>query len=178
MTILWLLVLPRTFIVDTARCKWTDRSAIEVNLENERFTVICSRCRLNLKFGNFTLLFGRLRQRMPIKCVPHVWHDYFTSFNQSHHCFLASYRQVGNLMRNKREKKTVKIIERACEVLFYAVIVFVRVVVAKVSRTVRNVQICGAVLKLIGHFWITFGLVFTASPGAYIFMGKFAFACE
>ena len=34
-------------IVDRARCKWTGRSlsAIEANIENERFTVVCSRCR-------------------------------------------------------------------------------------------------------------------------------------
>ena len=80
-------------------------------------------------------------------------------------------------MRNKREKKTVIIIERACEGLFYAVIVFARVVVAKASCTVLNVQICGAVLKLIGHFRITFGLVFIASPAAYIFMGKLVCIC-
>ena len=24
-----------------------------------------------------------------LKCVPHVQHDYFSSFNQSDHCFLA-----------------------------------------------------------------------------------------
>ena len=53
-------------------------------------TVVCSRCRLNLKFGNFTLLFGRLRQRIVLKCVPHVQHDYFCSFNQLDHCFRAS----------------------------------------------------------------------------------------
>ena len=35
------------------------------------------------------LLFGRLRQRIPLKCVPHVQHDYFSSFNQSDHCFLS-----------------------------------------------------------------------------------------
>ena len=34
--------------------------------------------------------FGRLRQRILLKCVPHVQHDYFSSFNQSEHCFLAS----------------------------------------------------------------------------------------
>ena len=34
--------------------------------------------------------FGRLRQRIGLKCVPHVQHDYFSSFNQSEHCFLAS----------------------------------------------------------------------------------------
>ena len=36
------------------------------------------------------LSFGKLRQRIVLKCVPHVQHDYFSSFNQSHHCFLAS----------------------------------------------------------------------------------------
>ena len=53
---------------------------------------MCSRCRENLKYGNFTLSFGRLRQRIVLKCVPHVQHaqhDYFSSFNQSDHCFLA-----------------------------------------------------------------------------------------
>ena len=50
---------------------------------------MCSRCRQNLKFENFTLSFGRLRQRIELKCVPHVQHDYFPSFNQSDHCFLA-----------------------------------------------------------------------------------------
>ena len=36
------------------------------------------------------LLFGRLRQRIVLKCVPHIQGDYFSSFNQSNHCFLAS----------------------------------------------------------------------------------------
>ena len=31
-----------SFIVDRARCKWTGGSAVEVNIENERFTVVCS----------------------------------------------------------------------------------------------------------------------------------------
>ena len=43
---------------------------------------------LNLKSGNFTS-FGRLRQRILLKCVLHVQHDYFSSCNQSDHCFLA-----------------------------------------------------------------------------------------
>ena len=34
-----------SFIVDRARCKWSGRGAVEVNVENERFTVVCSRCR-------------------------------------------------------------------------------------------------------------------------------------
>ena len=38
----------------------------------------------------FKLSFGWLRQRIVLKCVPHVQHDYFSSFNQSDHCFLVS----------------------------------------------------------------------------------------
>ena len=46
-TIFRLLLLPRILynIVDRSRCKWTGRSAVEVNIENERLTVACSRCR-------------------------------------------------------------------------------------------------------------------------------------
>ena len=77
-------------IVDKARCKWTARCAVEVIIESERFIVVCSRCPENFKFENFTLSFGRLRQRILLKYVPHVQHDYFSSFNQSDHCFLAS----------------------------------------------------------------------------------------
>ena len=69
----------------------------------------------NLKFGNLTLLFGRLRQRILLNCVPHVQHDDFALFNQSDHCFLASslplsacqdscLSQVSKLMVSTREK--------------------------------------------------------------------------
>ena len=34
-------LLSRIFIVDRARCKWTGRGAVEVNIENERFTLSC-----------------------------------------------------------------------------------------------------------------------------------------
>ena len=44
-TILGLLLLRRILIIDRALCKWTDRSAVEVSIENERFTVVCSRYR-------------------------------------------------------------------------------------------------------------------------------------
>ena len=33
--------------------------------------------------------FSRIRQRILLKCVPHVQHDYFSSFIQSDLCFLA-----------------------------------------------------------------------------------------
>ena len=48
-------------------------------MENERFTVMCLRCRQNFKFENFTMSFGRLRLRIVLKCVPHVQHDHFCS---------------------------------------------------------------------------------------------------
>ena len=59
---------------------------VEVNIENERFAVVFSRY---LKFGNSTLSFGRLRRRIALECVPHVQHDYFSSSNQSDHCFVG-----------------------------------------------------------------------------------------
>ena len=38
--------------------------------------------------------FGRLRQRIELECVPHVQHDYFSTFSQSDRCFLASSLQL------------------------------------------------------------------------------------
>ena len=35
------------------------------------------------------VVFGRLRQRTMLTSVPHVQHDYFSSINQSDHCFLV-----------------------------------------------------------------------------------------
>ena len=89
-TVFVLLFFPLSFIVDEALCKWADKSAVELNVENERFTVEWSRCRYNLRFENFTLSFGRLRQRIVLMCLPHVHNDYFSSLNQSDYCFLVS----------------------------------------------------------------------------------------
>ena len=68
------------------RSIWTGRSAVEANVENERFTVVRSRCR----YGNFTLSLDSLRQRIVLICLSHEQHDDLSSFNQSDHCFLAS----------------------------------------------------------------------------------------
>ena len=51
----------------------------------------------NLTFGNFTLPFCGLRQRIVPKCVPHVQQDSFSSFNQSDHYFLASLPLASSL---------------------------------------------------------------------------------
>jgi len=42
-----------SFIVDSARCKWTGRSTVEVNLGNKRFTIVCFYVvkTLNLEFS-------------------------------------------------------------------------------------------------------------------------------
>ena len=40
------------------------RTVLKSKIENKRFIVICSRCRQNLKFGDFTLLFCEVRQKM------------------------------------------------------------------------------------------------------------------
>ena len=58
--------------------------------ENQRFTTVVSRRRQNLKYENFTLSFGRLRQKFVLKRVPQMMqHDYFSAFNQSNHRFVA-----------------------------------------------------------------------------------------
>ena len=64
-------------------------NGFHVKAKTERFTPASSRCRQNLKYETFTSLFGRLRQKIAAKSVLHVQHDYFSSFNQSNHWFVA-----------------------------------------------------------------------------------------
>ena len=63
------------------------REISEWKERNERFTVVCSRCRQNLEFGDFTSLLCRGPQKYLLKSVLHVQHDYLWFFNQWHHCF-------------------------------------------------------------------------------------------
>ena len=61
-------------------------------LENERFAAAGSRCGRNLRFENFTLLFGRLRQRNVFNfkaCRSCSMHDYLSLYNQSYQIFVA-----------------------------------------------------------------------------------------
>ena len=60
-------------------------NGFHVKAKNERFTAASFRCHQNLKYENFTSLFGRLRQNIAPKSVTQVQHDYFSSFNQSNH---------------------------------------------------------------------------------------------
>ena len=64
-------------------------NGFHVKAKSERSTAASLRCRQNLKYENFTSSFGRLRQNIAPKSVPHVQHDYFSSFNQSNHWFVA-----------------------------------------------------------------------------------------
>ena len=52
-------------------------NGFQETIENETVTVMRLRCRQNLKFKNFTSLFGIARQKIAPNCVPHVQHDYF-----------------------------------------------------------------------------------------------------
>ena len=58
-------------------------NVFHVKAENERLTAAGSRCRQNLKLELFTF------RKIALKCVPHVQHDYFSSFTQSYHWFVA-----------------------------------------------------------------------------------------
>ena len=59
-----------------------------VETKNEIFAAGGSCCRQKLKCWNFRLSCGRLRQEIAPKSVPHVQHDYFSSFNQWNHWFV------------------------------------------------------------------------------------------
>ena len=51
-------------------------NGFHLKVKNERFTAARWRCRQNLNYENFTPSFGRLRQNIAPKSVPHVQHDY------------------------------------------------------------------------------------------------------
>ena len=69
-------------IVDRTCCKWTGRSAVEANIENER---------LRLKTLNLEISCCHLADYFYVKdlCGPHVQHDYFSSLKQSNNRFVA-----------------------------------------------------------------------------------------
>ena len=61
----------------------TGTNSFYVKEESERFSTVGSPCRQNINFDNFTSSFGRLRQEIAPKSVPHEQNDYFSSFKQS-----------------------------------------------------------------------------------------------
>ena len=62
---------------------WTVVRAVELDTENEGFTVVCSSCNQYGKCGSFMLLFCTGQYGLVRKCVPHVQHAYFSSLDQS-----------------------------------------------------------------------------------------------
>ena len=58
-------------------------NSVHAEEDYERFTVLGSRFRHNLKFENFTLPFGRLRKRIVLKHVLCVQHVCVSSINES-----------------------------------------------------------------------------------------------
>ena len=78
-------MLVKTYKIGVLHLRLLGTSGFHAKAKNERFTAAGLRCRENLKNENFTLLFGRLRQQISPKSVPHVQHDYFPSLNQSNH---------------------------------------------------------------------------------------------
>ena len=75
-------------------------------METERFTFVRSRCRQNLKFGYFTSLLCRGRHEFVLKCVLHVQHNYFSSFNQWYSCLVAFSFKTGSLSTRVFEART------------------------------------------------------------------------
>ena len=59
-------------------------NGFHVKANNERFSY-CSGLAMSSEphYENFTSLFGRLRENIAPKSVPHVQHDYLSSFSQS-----------------------------------------------------------------------------------------------
>ena len=77
------------YTVENLCLRWTGENAVESNEASERFTVgvhVVVRT-LNLEISRYS--FRTLRQMIPLKYVPHVQHDYFSSFTQSDHLFIA-----------------------------------------------------------------------------------------
>ena len=71
--------------IDELHVRLLGTNGFHVKAKSERSTAASLRCRKNLKYENFTSSFGRLRQNIAPKSMPHVQHDYFSSFNQSNY---------------------------------------------------------------------------------------------
>ena len=59
--------------------------ARDISQYNSALSVAGSRCRQNLKYGNFTSSFGRRHHKIAPKSVSHVQRDCFSSVNQSYY---------------------------------------------------------------------------------------------
>ena len=75
-------MLVRLYKIGEVHFRLLGTNAFHLKLKNEGFTAASLRCRQNLRYENFTSSFARLRQNIAPKSVPHVQHDYFSSFDQ------------------------------------------------------------------------------------------------
>ena len=83
-------ILVTSYIVSKVSLKWIGTRDFRLKIiENERFSVVCSRCRQNLKFDDFTSSLCRWPHKHLLKSVLHVQHDYLRSLNQWNHCFVV-----------------------------------------------------------------------------------------
>ena len=76
-------MLVALYKVDEVHFRLLGTNGFTIKAKNQRFTAEGSRCHQNLKYENFTSSFSRLRQKIAVKSVLHLQHDYFSSFNQS-----------------------------------------------------------------------------------------------
>ena len=79
-------------------------NGFQVKAKNGKFAAAGSRCRQNLKYENFMSLFGRLRQKIAAKSVPHVQHDYVSLFNQLKSLLGSLSKDDGNATDDAREQ--------------------------------------------------------------------------
>ena len=82
-------MLVMLYKIDEVHFRLLGKNGYCAKAKNERFSAASSRCRQNLKYENFTSSFHRLRQKIAPKITPHVQHNYFPSFSQSNHGFVA-----------------------------------------------------------------------------------------
>ena len=83
-------------------------NGVQETTENETVTVVGLRCRQNLKFKNFTSLFGILRQKIAPNCVLHVQHDYFPHlFATLSWLFPSSFLKLTIIENNLRKTSVV-----------------------------------------------------------------------
>ena len=82
-------MLFKLYVIGEVYFRLFGRDGFHVKAEIQKFTAAGLRCRQNPKYENFTSSFCSLRQKIAPKGVPHVQHDYFSSFNQSNHWFVA-----------------------------------------------------------------------------------------
>ena len=59
----------RMLVLSSKPCNWMGTNGFKVRTENEWFIVICSRCRQNLRFANFALLFCECEVRAAALCL-------------------------------------------------------------------------------------------------------------